>query len=85
MKLYDLKLQNGKFVDTLTRGEIVKKFGITEWRFETVLDKGYLLGGKYWIDDSEEDTKVTRNGCKELLRQFDEITRRIRRAVGWES
>lgn len=85
MKLYDLKLPNGKFVETLTRGEIMKKFGLTQCRFHTVLNNGYLLNGKYWIDDSEEDTKVTRNGCKELFRQFDEITRRIRRAVGWES
>lgn len=85
MKLYDLKLKNGKFVDTLTRGEIMKKFGLTQCRFHTVLNNGYLLNGKYWIDDSEEDLRVNRSNSKELFRQFDEITRIIRRAVGWEN
>lgn len=85
MKLYDLKLQNGKFVDTLTRGEIMKKFGLTQCRFHTVLNNGYLLDDKYWIDDSEEDLKVNRHNCKDLFRQFDEITRAIRRVAGWES
>ena len=85
MRLYDLYTKDGKYVDTLTRSEIMKKFGLTDCRFHTVLNNAYLLDGKYWIDDSAEDIKVRRIKDRDLFVEFNFLTRKIRRAVGWES
>lgn len=85
MRLYDIYTKDRKYVDTLTRGEIMKKFGLTEWRFHTVLNNAYLLDDKYWIDDSVEDIKVRRIKDRDLLVEFNFLTKKIRRAVGWES
>ena len=85
MKLYDIVAADGEFVESLTQREIMNKFGLTKCRFRTFLDNSYLIDGKYWIDDSAEDMRVTRNGCRKMLKQFDALTENIRRFVGWEA
>lgn len=85
MKLYDIVTADGEFVESLTQREIMNKFGLTKCGFRTFLDNSYLIDGKYWIDDSAEDVKVTRSGCRKMLKQFDDLTENIRRNVGWES
>lgn len=85
MKLYDIITADGEFVETLTQREVMEKFNLTECRFYTFLNNSYLLDGKYWIDDSAEDVQVSRNKCRNMLKQFDTLTEMIRRAVGWEN
>lgn len=85
MKLYDLVTKDGAFVDSMSRAEILKRFGISEWVFQRYLDNGDLLEGKYQINDYDCDIKARKHKDKELFLQFDVLTKRIRRAVGWES
>lgn len=85
MPLYDLYTVDNQFVDTMTRAEIMKQFGISEWVFYRILDNGDLIDGKYWIDDSESDIKARKHKDKELFKQFDILAGIIRRAVGWEN
>ena len=84
MKVYVIVAAAVEFVESLTEREIMNKFGLTICRFRTCLDNSYLIDGKYWIDDSAEDIQVTKNGCRKMLKQFDALTGKIRRAVGWE-
>lgn len=85
MKLYDLYTEDGEYTDTLTKGEIMERFGLTSCRFYTVLNGAYLLNDKYWIDDSEEDIRIRKIKDKNLLTEFNSLTEKIRRTVGWES
>lgn len=84
MRLYDLYTKDGKYVDTLTRSEIMKRFGLTDCRFHTVLNNAYLLDGKYWIDDSAEDIKVRRTKDEMgLTFEFESID--INKEFGFEA
>lgn len=85
MKLYDLVTEDGTFVDSMSRAEILERFGISQWIFQRYLDNGDLLEGKYQINDYDCDIKARKHKDKELFLQFDVLTKQIRRAVGWES
>lgn len=85
MKLYDLVTEDGTFVDSMSRAEILERFGISEGVFQRYLDNGDLLEWKYQINDYDCDIKARKYKGKELFLQFDILTKQIRRAVGWES
>lgn len=80
MKLYDIVTADGAFVDSMSRIEILERFGISKGVFQRYLDNGDLLEGKYQINDYDCDIKA-----RELFLQFDILTQKIRRTVGWEN
>lgn len=82
MKLYDLVTENGTFVDSMSRAEILERFGISKWVFQRYLDNGDLLEGKYRVNDYDCDIKARKCKDRELFLQFDVLTKQIRRAVG---
>ena len=85
MKLYDIVAADGEFVDSMSRIEILERFGISKGVFQRYLDNGDLLEGKYKINDYDCDIKARKHKDRELFLQFDVLTKQIRRAVGWES
>ena len=85
MKLYDIVAADGTFVDSMSRIEILERFGISKGVFQRYLDNGDLLEGKYRVNDYGCDIKVRKHKDRELFLQFDVLTNQIRRAVGWES
>ena len=85
MKLYDLVTEDGTFVDSMSRGEVLERFGISKWVFQRYLDNGDLLEEKYRVNDYDCDIKARKCKDRELFLQFDVLTKQIRRAVGWES
>lgn len=85
MKLYDIVTADGTFVDSMSRIEILERFGISKGVFQRYLDNGDLLEGKYRVNDYGCDIKVRKHKDRELFLQFDVLTNQIRRAVGWES
>lgn len=85
MKLYDLVMEDGTFVDSMSRAEILERFGISEGVFQRYLDNGDLLEEKYRINDYDCDIKARKYKDKELFLQFDILTKQIRRAIRWES
>lgn len=85
MKLYDIVTADGTFVDSMSRIEILERFGISKGVFQRYLDNGDLLEGKYQINDYDCDIKTRKCKDGELFLQFDILTQKIRRAVGWEA
>lgn len=85
MKLYDIVAADGTFVDSMSRIEILERFGISKGVFQRYLDNGDLLEGKYQINDYGCDIKARKYKDRELFLQFDVLTQKIRRTVGWES
>lgn len=85
MKLYDIVTADGTFVDSMSRIEILERFGISKGVFQRYLDNGDLLEGKYQINDYDCDIKARKRKDRELFLQFDILTQKIRRAVGWEN
>ena len=57
MKLYDIVTADGTFVDSMSRIEILERFGISKGVFQRYLDNGDLLEGKYQINDYDCDIK----------------------------
>ena len=57
MKLYDIVAADGTFVDSMSRIEILERFGISKGVFQRYLDNGDLLEGKYQINDYDCDIK----------------------------
>lgn len=45
MKLYDIVTADGTFVDSMSRIEILERFGISKGVFQRYLDNGDLLEG----------------------------------------
>lgn len=84
MKLYDFVAADGTFVDSMSRIEILERFGISKGVFQRYLDNGDLLEGKYQINDYDCDIKARKCKDRELFLQFDILTQKIMRAVGWE-
>ena len=85
MKLYDIVTADGTFVDSMSRIEILERFGISKGVFQRYLDNDNLLEGKYQINDYDCDIKARKYKDRELFLQFDILTQKIRRAVGWEN
>lgn len=85
MKLYDIVTADGTFVDSMSRIEILERFGISKDVFQRYLDNGDLLERKYQINDYDCDIKARKYKDRELFLQFDILTQKIRRAVGWQN
>ena len=51
MKLYNIITTDGTFVDSMSRIEILERFGISKGVFQRYLDNGDRLEGKYQIND----------------------------------
>jgi len=81
MKLYDIVTADGTFVDSMSRIEILERFGISKGVFQIYLDNGDLLEGKYQINDYDRDIKARKCKDRELFLQFDILTQNIRRVV----
>ena len=81
MKLYDIVAADGTFVDSMSRIEILERFGISKGVFQRYLDNDNLLEGKYQINDYDCDIKARKYKDRELFLQFDILTQKIRRAV----
>lgn len=78
MKLYDIVTADGEFVDSMSRIEILERFGISKGVFQRYLDNGDLLEGKYQINDYDCDIKARKCKDRELFLQFDILTQKIR-------
>ena len=85
MKLYDV-YDGMKYIGEMTIDQISEFTGKTRSQVSRAIYSACLLDEKYAIVYDGRDTlcKSNKNGRK-MLMEFDALTGKIRRAVGWEN
>lgn len=85
MKLYDV-YDGMKYVGEMTIDQISELTGKTRSQVSRAVYSAYLLDERYAIVYDGRDTicKSNKNDMR-MLMEFDALTGKIRRAVGWEN
>lgn len=85
MKLYDV-YDGSKYIGELTLAEISELTGKTRSQISQAISGAYSINGRYAvIYDGQQTITYSNKNDRRMLTEFDILTQKIRRAVGWES
>ena len=85
MKLYDV-YDGSMYIGELTLAEISELTGKTRSQISQAISGAYDLNGRYAvIYEGQQTIAYSNKNDRRMLMEFDILTRKIRRAVGWES
>ena len=85
MKLYDV-YDGSKYIGELTLAEISELTGKTRSQISQAISGAYSINGRYAvIYDGQQTIAYSNKNDRRMFMEFDILTQKIRRAVGWET